>query len=131
MKRLIYLFVAAQLMLSSSVFAQTNTRPVVTAGVDKKLTAGTTSVTLSGSASDADGTITKYAWSKVKGPSFSWTNTDQPTVTVTNLHKGIYIFRLTVTDNSTDANTNTAYDEVVVIYDQPVVKKHTKGGTAT
>jgi predicted peptidase len=131
MKRLFYIVVIAQLFMANLVLAQTNARPVVSAGGDKKLAAGTSSVILTGTASDPDGTITKYAWTRVKGPSATLTNADQSSVTITNLKKGVYIFRLTVTDNATDVATNTAYDEVVVIYDQPVRKTHTRGGTPT
>ncbi|MGN6399892.1 MAG: PKD domain-containing protein, partial [Flavisolibacter sp.] len=42
----------------------TNQPPVANAGADKTITLPTSSVTLSGSGSDADGSISKYSWTK-------------------------------------------------------------------
>src|SRR5262249_12035692 len=71
------------------------------AGADVTITLPTNSVTLNGSASkDPDGTIVTYAWTKITGPSqFSITNAGSATTTVTGLAAGVYVFRLTVSDN--------------------------------
>ena len=45
-----------------------NQAPIANAGTDKSQTLPTNSVTLGGSATDPDGNITKYAWTKVGGP---------------------------------------------------------------
>jgi Secretion system C-terminal sorting domain/PKD domain len=57
-------------------------------------------VTLSGSATDVDGTIASRQWSKVTGPAQgSITTPSQFQTTVTGLVQGIYKFELLVTDN--------------------------------
>mgnify|MGYP001599972327 FL=1 len=77
-----------------------NAPPVVNAGADKSITLPTSSVALAGSAADADGTITKYAWTKISGPTqFTFSNAAISNPTVSNLAAGTYIFRLTATDN--------------------------------
>jgi hypothetical protein len=77
-----------------------NTAPVANAGSDQAITLPSNAVTLSGSATDADGTITTYAWARVSGPaahSFSASSSAQ--TQVTGLVQGVYAFELTVTDN--------------------------------
>ena len=71
----------------------------------------TNSTTLAGSGTDADGTITSYAWTRVSGPAtFTFGTANAATTTLTNLVQGVYVFRLTVTDNS----GATATDDVTV-----------------
>ncbi|HOZ68266.1 MAG TPA: PKD domain-containing protein [Chitinophagaceae bacterium] len=89
-----------------------NLPPVVNAGVDKTITLPVNNVTLSGSATDADGSIAVYAWTRTSGPStptLSGANTSS--LSASNLVAGTYLFRLTATDN----NGATAWDETVVI----------------
>src|SRR5215216_3926581 len=63
-------------------------------------------------ATDPDGTISSYAWSKISGPAGSAiTNTSAASTTVTGLVQGSYTFRLTVTDNG----GASASDDVAVI----------------
>jgi 5-hydroxyisourate hydrolase-like protein (transthyretin family)/predicted esterase len=79
----------------------TNQPPTANAGANQTITLPTNSVTLTGSGSDADGTIVSYAWTKVSGPAGGMITTpSQASTTVTNLAEGSYVFRLTVTDNS-------------------------------
>ena len=47
---------------------QPNQAPTANAGNNITLTLPTNSTTLTGSGSDADGTIASYAWSRVSGP---------------------------------------------------------------
>jgi hypothetical protein len=69
------------------------------------------STTLSGSGTDPDGTITGYTWARVSGPAtFNLTNAAAASTTLTGLVQGVYVFRLTVTDNS----GLTATDNVTV-----------------
>ena len=78
----------------------TNQPPVANAGVDINITLPTNSVTLSGSGTDADGTITSYQWAKVSGPTqYTIASPNSAKTTVSNLSQGIYKFELTVTDN--------------------------------
>jgi hypothetical protein len=64
------------------------------------------SVTLSGSASDVDGSIATYQWSKVSGGSASISTPLSVQTTITALVQGSYVFRLTVTDNSGATSTD-------------------------
>jgi hypothetical protein len=90
-----------------------NQPPVASAGTDMAITLPTNSVTLNGSASkDNDGYITKYAWSKVSGPSQFLISSPGSAITIiSNLVAGTYVFRLTVTDNS----GATANDDITIV----------------
>ncbi len=78
-----------------------NIPPTANAGADQNITLPTNSVTLTGSGSDPDGTITSYQWTKVSGPAAGTiTNPTSAATSVTGLVGGIYKFELTVTDNS-------------------------------
>lgn len=88
----------------------TNTIPIVNAGSDKSLTLPTNSITLSGSASDSDGSISSYSWTKSSGPAATMSNTTTANLGLSNLVAGSYIFRLTAKDN----DGASAYDEVKV-----------------
>jgi hypothetical protein len=93
-----------------TVNAAANQSPTANAGSDQSITLPTSSVNLSGSGSDPDGTISSYSWSKVSGGNVSFSTPSSPSTTVSGLTQGTYIFRLTVTDN----NGATASDDVVV-----------------
>lgn len=77
----------------------TNQSPTVSAGGDKSLTLPSNSTSLQGSASDADGSISTYTWSKISGGTASLSGTTSSKLTVSNLVAGTYSFRLTVKDN--------------------------------
>jgi len=84
-----------------------NVSPTANAGADVTITLPASSVTLNGSGSDMDGTITAYSWSKVSGPaSGTFSSTSVPNPTVSNLTQGTYVFRLTVTDNGGATGTD-------------------------
>jgi len=87
-----------------------NQVPLANAGSDKAVTLPTTSTTLTGTASDPDGSISSYAWTKVSGGAATLTNASTATVSLSGLVAGIYVFRLTVTDNA----GATATDDVIV-----------------
>ncbi|MGB8195214.1 MAG: PKD domain-containing protein, partial [Chitinophagaceae bacterium] len=86
-----------------------NVPPVANAGNDQWIQLPTSNVTLSAAAStDADGTITGYAWSKISGPSqYTIANANSVSTTVTNLAAGSYAFRLVVSDNSGATDDDT------------------------
>jgi len=78
-----------------------NQAPTVNAGTDQTITLPTSSVTLTGTGKDADGTIASYVWAKVSGPtSGTITSPSAASTTVTGLTQGTYVFSCTVTDNS-------------------------------
>jgi gliding motility-associated-like protein len=94
--------------------AVVNKAPVANAGGDQEITLPINGITLTGSGSDADGTITKYAWTQQGGPTTVIpTVTDQPKLTLTDLVAGTYTFRLTVTD---DKNATAFADAKVVVH---------------
>ncbi|MCD9017741.1 alpha/beta fold hydrolase [Parachryseolinea silvisoli] len=104
-------FAEASLTVQSAVV---NKAPVANAGGNREITLPINGLTLNGSGSDADGTITKYAWSQQGGPStITLTTTDQPNLTMTGLVAGVYTFRLTVTDN---ANASAFADVLVTVH---------------
>jgi len=88
----------------------TNSAPVVSAGSDKTVTLPTSSTTITGTASDAGGSISSYTWTKVSGGAATLTNASTATLSVSGLVAGTYVFRLTVKDNA----GATASDDVTV-----------------
>jgi PKD repeat protein len=85
------------LLLSSMAFSQT-----------------TNTVTLDGSGStDPDGTIVKYKWVQTSGTTTPIVNSDSAKATVVYTIPGIYVYSLTVTDNS--GATATGSTQVTVL----------------
>ena len=85
-----------------------NIPPVASAGIDQTIILPTNTITLSGSGTDADGTIAGYAWAKISGPSsYSITSSTSASTSVTGLVQGVYQFTLTVTDNGGASITDT------------------------
>ena len=87
-----------------------NANPTVNAGSDQTLTLPKNSTTLTATASDADGSIASYQWTKVNGPNASLSGSTSRTLTVSNLVAGSYTFKVTVKDNE----GATASDQVAV-----------------
>jgi hypothetical protein len=87
-----------------------NQLPAAQAGMDQVLTLPGSSITLAGTGSDADGTITAYSWTKQSGPAATLAGANTGSLTASGLVAGSYVFRLTVTDNG----GATAFDEVTV-----------------
>jgi hypothetical protein len=90
----------------------TNQLPVSNAGADTEITLPVNSQTLNGSASrDPDGSIIKYNWSYLSGPSqYSIANINAASTTVSNLVQGSYKFRLTIWDNKYEPS----WDDVII-----------------
>ncbi len=83
-----------------TVNAVGNILPVADAGADKIITLPTSSVSVTGSGTDADGTISNYLWTKISGPTTGTiTSAISATTSVTSLVQGVYLFELKVTDN--------------------------------
>jgi hypothetical protein len=98
------------------VNSTTNQPPTVNAGLDQTITLPVSSVNLSGTASDADGSIVTYAWTRVTGTGGTISSPVTPSTSVTGLSAGSYTFRLTVTDNS---GASTSDDVIVLVNQQP------------
>ncbi|CAN5410080.1 hypothetical protein BH11BAC5_BH11BAC5_13250 [soil metagenome] len=86
--------------LSTAIAITTNKAPVVNAGTDKTVTLPANTVTLTGTATDADGAVSSYLWTKISGPAGGTIATaNAPTTSVSNLVQGTYNYELVVTDN--------------------------------
>jgi hypothetical protein len=90
--------------------------PLANAGPDVNLTLPVNTVSLSGTGTDAGGTIVSYSWTQLTGPAAAiLTDTAAPEVSLSGLLDGTYTFRLTVVNNS----GQTAFDDVTVIEKNP------------
>lgn len=87
-----------------------NKAPIVNAGSDKTLILPDDDMTIVGSASDPDGSIKSFKWTKVSGGSVTMDKETTAKLWVDKMKAGTYVFRLTVTDNK----GATKYDEVKV-----------------
>lgn len=77
-----------------------NQSPMANAGSPQIITLPSNSVTVTGSGSDPDGSISAYAWTKISGPSqFTIASPSQAQTSINNLVQGSYQFQLRVTDN--------------------------------
>ena len=87
-----------------------NIFPVVNAGVDQSVNLPLSQLLLTGTSSDADGTITSRTWTKISGPTVTMTNANTSILTLTNITSGTYIFQLSVQDN----DGATSSDQVTI-----------------
>jgi hypothetical protein len=85
--------------------------PVVNAGSDRTVTLPLASLTLTATASDPDGTIASYQWSKSSGPTIKMTNSSTKSVTLSGLYSGTYVIKIAVKDNKGAAG----YDYVKIV----------------
>jgi hypothetical protein len=79
-----------------------NQAPVANAGADRNITLPVSATNLDGSAStDPDNDIKTYAWTWVSGPAtYNIDNPSSASTGLSNLIEGIYVFKLTVTDDA-------------------------------
>ena len=97
--------------MSLTVNPVPNQPPVANAGADQSITLPVNAVTLNGAATDADGSITNYQWTKISGPAtYTIVSPSTAQTTVNGLVQGIYVFRFTVTDN----NGASATDDITI-----------------
>ena len=76
-----------------------NATPYAYAGPDRVLTLPSNAVSIQGKASDRDGKIVAYQWTKTYGKGATLSGAQTSSVRISNLAPGVYIFRLTVKDN--------------------------------
>lgn len=86
-----------------------NYKPMVSLGSDKSFLIPKHPLRLHSFTYDPNGNITKYTWQKVSGPAVSFTN-GKPFLQMKPTAAGTYLFRLTVTDD--EGNTNS--DEIQI-----------------
>jgi len=87
-------------LLPNGTSSTTNQAPKAIAGANQVITLPINTVTLTGSAADTDGSITKYSWAKISGPSSGTIVSPLGAVTtILNLVEGVYQYQLTVTDD--------------------------------
>jgi hypothetical protein len=101
---------SAEVQVTVNAALPTNQVPVVSAGNAQTITLPTNTLTLNGTASDNDGTIVSYAWTKVSGGNATIGSPGTAQTEIRDLEEGTYVFRLTVTDNG----DSTASAEVQV-----------------
>lgn len=85
----------------------TNMPPIADAGSNQTITAPVAQVTLAGSGTDMDGTITNYLWTKISGTGGVFANAADPATVFSGLTEGVYILQLQVTDNNSATDTDT------------------------
>ena len=79
------------------------------AGGNQTITLPTSSVTLNGSGTSSDGTVSSYWWTQVSGPnSASFGSPALATTTMTGLIQGTYVVNILVTDSYGATANNTA-----------------------
>lgn len=105
-----------------------NVPPIVNAGVDQTISA-TNTLTLMGTASDSDGTITTIQWRAINNMGDTQTlitnlitSPNSLVTTVPGLTFGVYIFELSVTDSGGATVTDTVN---VSVTDSPIVLART------
>lgn len=104
-----------------------NQPPNVTAGSNQTIKLPVNSVTLSGIASDPDGTIVSYLWEKVSGGAATIVTPKQASTAINGLVQGSYQFKLTVTDNQ----GATAFATVNIVVQPADTQTTTNTGTAS
>ena len=113
-------------IIQITVNAAANIAPTANAGTDQSITLPTSTVSLSGSGTDTDGTISSYSWTKISGPaSGTITNANSASTTVTALVQGVYQFQLKVTDNK----AATAVDIVQITVNAANIPPTANAGT--
>ncbi len=90
-----------------------NIPPVVNAGSDQQILFPASVVTLYGTATDADGTVTACRWRLLSGSSASFSSVNSLTLTLTNLQIGSYYLELSATDNVGASSKDTVEIEVL------------------
>jgi hypothetical protein len=104
-----------------------NKPPVVNAGKDTTITLNATTgnnIRLTGSATDADGSIASYLWSQVSGPGKANIETAGAASTiVTGLVSGLYVFQLMATDDDGAVGSKTVSVTIIQNYQSPAGNK--------
>lgn len=87
--------------------------PMVEAGEDVQITLPNNSVVLTGTGSDPDGGAVSFLWEKISGPSATLSGENTAQLSISNLLAGVYVFRLTVTDDENEFSSDQVNVTVV------------------
>ncbi|MEP7108363.1 MAG: PA14 domain-containing protein [Ferruginibacter sp.] len=99
---------SSKVLFANGKASTTNKAPVANAGTDTTITLPVNSLTLTGSGTDPDGTVTGYSWAKISGPAPGSIATPSAAISLVNdLVQGVYQFELTATDNQGSADKDT------------------------
>ena len=99
-----------------------NKVPKASAGTASSITLPVDTATLSGTGTDADGSVAAYLWSQLSGPSATViTNPASPSTLIKFGDAGRYVFQLAVTDNK----GATGVDTTSVLVNPAVIKTFT------
>jgi hypothetical protein len=98
-----------------------NPAPIVNAGTDQTIQLPTDVVTLNATASDPNGTIVSYAWTKLSGGTATLSGANTASLTVSALQVGTYQFQIAVTDNGGATTSDIVQVTVVPSNFAPVV----------
>lgn len=100
-----------------TVTSTPNISPTVTLPEDTTINLPADSISITGTATDPDGTVASYLWTKTSGPSCSIVSHTNRTTKIRGLSAGTYVFRLAATDN--DGGTGFADISVTVLPTTP------------
>jgi dienelactone hydrolase len=76
-----------------------NKSPIVDAGDKITITLPSNSASFTANASDPDGSIASYSWTKIGGGNITMSGTTSKTLSLSNAVQSTYVFRVEVTDN--------------------------------
>jgi gliding motility-associated-like protein len=96
-----------------------NLPPTVNAGGDKTVNLPTNSTNITCTAADPEGGVLTYLWERTGGPAATLININSATLTANSLVAGLYIFRITVTDNKGVTATDDVNVNVVAANQAP------------
>lgn len=99
-----------------------NDNPVANAGIDQSVAPTTCELNGTGS-TDADGTISTYAWVKLSGTGSTIVTASSATTSIIGLTAGVYVFQLTVTDNDGATGVDTITVTVIESADRIIIIK--------
>ena len=115
--------------ITITVNAAPNQPPVVNAGNNVTITLPTNLYTIAdATASDPDGTIVSYVWSKTAGGTYTINDATILNPTVSNLVAGVYTFKLVVTDNNGATATSNMK---ITVNNQPNIPPNVNAGKDT
>lgn len=115
-----------------TVIKEPNKAPIAFAGNDQVITLPANSVKLTGTASDEDGSLVDYKWTKISGPStYKIMDPGSLITDVTGLTEGVYQFELKVTDNEGASGLSMVKITVKPKPNKPPVANAGKNATIT